>query len=1363
MAKSYLGKISALVTANTSDFNRKLDESAQRTRSFAASVKSQINAAERAASKSLDGIYTSLQKVERALSAAGGRRLSLIDDREANKIRQLVSAAEEVYRPLERAAKASEKLGADVRANFQPALIAAQKSAESLNRAIESGGAVSAASYGRVRRQVELTAEAIDRLSEAQASLGGLATGRELRFQSPGLVAALDDARREQERAARIDPRRAQQLGLGAIQGRQFIAAQRAAEANALVEDARLNVARRPDSVRFQQDLQAAVQLAREADTALEGATDELRQQVNLEERLVDSREREAQATARVVELLNKASAIERERRSGSLARQNANDFEDATAGLLEPPKSSPRSSGDLFAREQKTVQTELARTESLRSQFFALPADVQRSLEDERRAINNIANAARDGAAGLGVLELANNKMAAAIDQANQRLNEQKIEEKSFIPVGDLERSGKELKRIEDQLRAVSAASKFGTPLSEIFESTKIDSFRSKLSLLQQTLVASGNVSGPAADRVNEYAQALERAAKVKGGISAAASELAKVESAAIKAVAAVTGISPKRIIERLQRVGDVGRGAFGNLGLGIQQAIFAVEDFFSVTGGLDQQIRAAGNNISQLGFVLGGTTGLFAGVSAAITGQLIAAYIKWRNEGVSTKDRVEALNEALAQQEPLVKSLADAFASLADEIAGIGFSRQAADAAAFAKQIEQIRKEQADFNLERAAQIDPEIGRLRGVIGAREKELKAAENPGERVRLARDIQQARRGEREALDRLRLAPPASALDAAMVAVESRRNVEVQFARESERPDLEAGANLKAGQAAAAVGARIGLAKTAAEQNQVALDQLIFERSRLEKEIDEYNFRGASLLAGGDNTVRRQQLAAVEAAIVSIESGAVKAADALEIEVAKAARAAAQNIGRAQEAVADAIESGVQGAIGLQFELDGLTEALQKAQDDLTRAQKAARESGLGGDLAAAEAARQEVQRIQDAVNARQREVAAIDAARVALNNFGDVLDRAIQEVDGNINSARDAADEARRSDLRRGVVKPSGDRERADEDVRRQQELAGLARQEIAAARDRFGRQVAAADRTALAEEARANGNRAVEIARRNGFRDLANKKSYRALADRARREGDEAGALEIERVSERQRQIAQELAPTGGRFWDIVREILADAESSPAAAPAAMRAREAREISRQLETTGVLATGVRESLVARRATLEQEVIDQDPRVQAALDASTREEEQRQAAARGRNLSMTPAERAGEELARSLDDVRQFFGREAERGNGIVDRRAQEAASRRVVDEAFRATAPAIFGLAEQVQNAVVQGPSRAALQASDVTTAQGAAELNRLLRGDDSARNQNLVELQKQSNSLEELVRIARENGAPPGVLDL
>jgi hypothetical protein len=60
---------------------------------------------------------------------------------------------------------------------------------------------------------------------------------------------------------------------------------------------------------------------------------------------------------------------------------------------------------------------------------------------------------------------------------------------------------------------------------------------------------------------------------------------------------------------------------------------------------------------------------------------------------------------------------------------------------------------------------------------------------------------------------------------------------------------------------------------------------------------------------------------------------------------------------------------------------------------------------------------------------------------------------------------------------------------------------------------------------------------------------------------------------------------------------------------------------------------------------------------------------------------------------------------------------------------------------------MARSVQNAVLQGPSRAALTASDVTTSQGAQELNRLLRGDDSAREADLVEMEKQTTQLQQV----------------
>lgn len=60
---------------------------------------------------------------------------------------------------------------------------------------------------------------------------------------------------------------------------------------------------------------------------------------------------------------------------------------------------------------------------------------------------------------------------------------------------------------------------------------------------------------------------------------------------------------------------------------------------------------------------------------------------------------------------------------------------------------------------------------------------------------------------------------------------------------------------------------------------------------------------------------------------------------------------------------------------------------------------------------------------------------------------------------------------------------------------------------------------------------------------------------------------------------------------------------------------------------------------------------------------------------------------------------------------------------------------------------LAENRANAALQGPSRAALTASDITSTEGQRELNRLLRGDDPARDVNLEEARKQNTKLDQV----------------
>lgn len=1312
MAKAYLGKISALVTANTSDFNSKLNASAKEVRSFASAMESSLKSAERSAATSLRGIYTESQKVSRALQAVASQRLEFkgFDKSTFSSLGQAVEqfkriqrAASEVNAPLGSAARTIERLSASVQTAFEPAMRSAQRSAENLSAVLERGGTVGERGFERIRLKAEQAAQAARRLAEAAQIASAGPRGTELAFAAPRVRDALTASAAARSRAQNAA---ASVLDDGSV-GRSV---QQLARLDDIIQRVQATIESRRilriDTAAAEQRLERLLQRSGELAESLNAA-------VNAPAAAEAIRARDEQIAAAQGQFSRRATPVGDLLRLRQEDERRRRDAEIAAAEGQFSRRATPI--GDLLRlRQEEDQRRRDAEIAAAQGQFSrrATPIDTAGNLERQARSRMGGDIPGGDGPLG-GQLEVGRqvdnviNRVAAARQQldalpdplraalipALQRATDQAatLARQGFgATAAQIRVAAAEAERFEQRVarsqRALNFGQQFGGPgrrgLEFGLQAQSLQGYTAQLQVLQRTLSGvTTQARGPALDAFNRLRIAISTAAD-NGTLDLEQTrrQINGVAQDAIRAAAAAAGISPGRLNRQFQRAGDIGRGAFGNIGLGVQQAVFAIEDFFSVTGGLDQRIRAAGNNISQLGFVLGGTNGLIAGVAAAITGQLIAAYIRWANAGVGTEDRLRSLNDALARQKSLVEDLAGAFKSIADEIGRIGFSKAGADAAQFQKQLDDIRKKQREFNQEQAAALDPAVQRERGIIAAREAQLQRTEDPGERIRLGLDIQNARERERAALSRLDSRPGLSAADAARRAAEStfrarQDAIESGFGGEAAQANPFFAQDVQRARDLSNAVTRdlqdvVALGGSQAEQFGSVESSLLSERERLRAEIEAgTGFFGAE---SDSNPARRRALAEIEDTLILLRSGATAAANSLEIEVSKSAIAAAKQIGLAQEKVAGAIEAGVPGAVGLQENLDGLTERLQQAQNDLAEAQKRARENRSGGDLEAAQKAQEEVRKIQEDINARDREIKAIDAARRAVELFASAFDRIRQEADSNFQASQSAADQARGDDLERDTAGSRQQRERAQLDLDRQR-----------ARRDDVRRE------TALAEE-------------------------------RARQD---------EEVQRREREIAA--------------------------------------IDSQLASTGVLAPGRREQLIARREDLRaqndaavQARVDNDPAVRRARDVSTVEERRRQSAERGRQASMTPAQRAGEELAGTLRDIGENFA--ALPGGVFGNRAALNAAEQRAIDDARRQTAPAIFNLADEVQNAVLQGPSRAALQATDVTTTQGAAELNRLLRGDDSARNQNLVELQKQSNSLDELVRIARENGAPPGIFD-
>ena len=1263
MARGYLGKISAIVTANTSELEQRLRGGSRAVNQFAQSLQSQVRSAVTSSDRSLQSIFTSLQKLERALQFVNREPLSLKVD--TSRVRALVSLSEQIQKPLGAAARQFESLGAGVQRSFGPALDRVQNQVLLINRAIEQTGRIGEGSFDIVRRNAEQAAQAIARLNEAQSIAGRGPRGTELAFTDPRVRDALNASADVRSRAAAAP---ASVLASGQVgrDVRELTRLDDLIQRTRAIAESRtiLNLDTSKAEALINRLIARQERLRSTIESRIDGSGND-NEIALLQRRERAAKEVEARRLADVQRAADQEVAIIQNRERAALEAERtrlASQPVPLGDSLRFRAESRARAGlGDRFdepfGASQRGLSSLQGRIVSLKGQLDSLP------LAFRTQFIPAIAAAERE------FVRLSSGAVPATADQ--------------------IENAANEVQRLEGDLRRVSAASQLPT-FADFIDAASLRRATGELQALGNILNRIGADAGGSAAAAFDRLRAFIQQAAAAGTLNlpAVRQEIVRLEQEAAQAAAQVGGIGEGAAFSEIQRGGDIASGRFQNVGLAVQQAVFAFEDFFSVTGGLDQRLRAAGNNISQLGFILGGTTGLIAGVATVIATQLVVGLVKWYNAGVNTEDQVKALNDSLARQKSLVEGLADAFSSLARDIERISLSKPGQEAAQFARQIEDVRKKQRELAEERAAAVDPAVQRERGIIAARQRELEQSSDPGARVGLNIAIAQARRRERAAIDAAANRPSVTPQEAAAATVRARRDREInrtlaertnpnplntdirrireRFAAEEQRVVGDVAGAGDSRQQLEAARRRVEL-----EQQQIRAQEE-FAQSRLSR------FSPATFFSeAGATQLRNQQLAALEQTLLSLTAALSRATDDLEVNVLESSRAAARDIEAAQSQVARAVEAGVQGAVGLQDFLDSLGNQLAEAVDALAEARRRAQEDRSPLNAEAVEAAQKQVDEIRRSISQRQDEVAAIDAATSSLERLSNALDEIAQQAAQNLDQAQRRADEARLADLGFSTARSRDARDRAEEDLRRQRQ-----------AEERVAESVASA------------------------------------------------------------RATAQEDPVTA----DIERQIAS--------------------IDAILQTTGVLAEGQRQALAAQRESLQREAdarvrqaIENDAAVQAARDASDREAQRQESVARGAELAFTPAQRAAEELARQFNDISNFFRDQVDRG--VMDpgaaRAAEEEARRRTLSESLRQTAPAVFALRDQVATAVLQGPSRAALQASDVSTVQGQTELNRLLRGDDDARNQDLVELQRQSNELtKQLVDLA-QNAAIPPVLDL
>ena len=172
-----------------------------------------------------------------------------------------------------------------------------------------------------------------------------------------------------------------------------------------------------------------------------------------------------------------------------------------------------------------------------------------------------------------------------------------------------EIENAANEVDQLAASVRRIGSTQGI-TTFAEAFDDAEIRGALGSLTALQQMLLRIGaTADGEAAAAFDEMRIAVQQATLAgRIGSDEFNEELEELIQNAARAASSVGGISTSAAFNEIKRGGDVARGGFDKMSLGLQQAAFVNDDFFSARRYL-AKIRAVQNNITQLAFVVGGT----------------------------------------------------------------------------------------------------------------------------------------------------------------------------------------------------------------------------------------------------------------------------------------------------------------------------------------------------------------------------------------------------------------------------------------------------------------------------------------------------------------------------------------------------------------------------------------------------------------------------------------------------------------------------------------------------------------------------------------------------------------------------------
>jgi len=850
---AYLGRISAVLTANTRDFTREIETAGRGLRAFAQQARGlELNLNTRALDQTLTKVQLfqrQLQQIERLQAAGVGAGLP-----DPGRLRDQFRLYEDLGKPLTAIKNQIEGLASSIQTELYPELGRIQAGFRGLYQAIEAGSTTFDAQASRINslrqsliRLRDATAVTAD-LGKLSSSLNASNVGAS--FAQPRAREALQRTLALRQDATNV-PAQARNGGVFgdlAIQAERNadLIEQQAARVAAVqlrIANRGLNPSRAIERATEQGRLDA---LTRQQEVINSGFQRELNSaqirqivspQANSEVKSLIERFGSLSASLReinstsfnpliasvgsVVEQLNRGaisadrakSSVEALAAAGKVAGISARlDAEAAKvfttkpqqdrdairrAGTLERNAIASSDASDdrkrrltdlsgtrqdaLLAREEFTRST-LSRVASLKEKASTLGSDqISRQVQDIANNAQKMDSALRKA---LG---------SQQADQAAAALNRYKAQLSGLLPVLDrLEKKTAALTAARKQYDMfLSASGGAGDKLDPALTAAASDVMTARQFAGQY---APGNIKGRIAIatavknteaeilRLTQIRQLIEEKSTLSVEKKAAAlrrntQEIDKQTQSLLKQVAAESGglNSEDQVMAAATRnrknTGSFGIGGLASAQLAFQQGLFAIDDLVSSTGGLEYKLRAVGNNITQLGLLLGqsglipgltATKGLFIGLAAVLGTQVAIAIGKAAFNMDDAENKLKSLNDTLSKSRSLAEQNTKAFQDLAKAVSEAGNGGSLSSRGAIASTIEERRKALREESRNRVLSSSASAAQASARVKSLEERLSKESDVSSRAAIRQQLDRARIVERNTLKRESTLGPAT-------------------------------------------------------------------------------------------------------------------------------------------------------------------------------------------------------------------------------------------------------------------------------------------------------------------------------------------------------------------------------------------------------------------------------------------------------------------------------------------------------------------------------------------------------------------------------------------------------------------------